>query len=122
MNWQNHPLIRLITPFTLGMVGANLFMPYMNLVVHFILCCAFLALSFFLLNTSKTFKDWKFGMTASTFAFLVGMTLYTGKHQRIANSIPQDTTFCQGILTEAPTKKPNSWALNLQQENGTHIL
>ena len=122
MNWQNHPLIRLITPFTLGMVGANLFMPYMNLVVLFILCCAFLALSFFLLNTSKTFKDWKFGMTASTFAFLVGMTLYTGKHQRIANSIPQDTTFCQGILTEAPTKKPNSWALNLQQENGTHIL
>ena len=41
MNWQNHPLIRLITPFTLGMVGANLFMPYMNLVVLFILCCAF---------------------------------------------------------------------------------
>lgn len=122
MDWQNHPLIRLIIPFTLGMVGANLFMPYMNLVVLFILCCAFLAFSFFLLNTSKTFKDWKFGMTASTFAFLVGMTLYTGKHQRIANSIPQDTTFCQGILTEAPTKKPNSWALNLQQENGTHIL
>ena len=58
MNWQNHPLIRLITPFTLGMVGANLFMPYMNLVVLFILCCAFLALSFFLLNTSTTFPAW----------------------------------------------------------------
>ncbi len=122
MDWQNHPLIRLIIPFTLGMVGANLFITYMNMAVLFILCCAFLALSFFFLNTSKTYKGRKFGITATTFAFLVGMTLYTSKHQRIANSIPPNTTFCQGVLTEAPAKKPHSWALNLQQENGTHIL
>ena len=122
MFWQNYPLIRLIIPFTLGMIGANLFMSHMNMVVLFILCCVVLSFSFFFIKTSDTYKDGKFGMVAMLLFFLIGMTLYTGKHQRTVRGIPSDTTFCCGILTEPPTKKAHSWTFNLKQENGTHII
>ena len=122
MFWQNHPLIRLIIPFTLGMIVANLFIRHMSIAVLFILCCAVLAFSFFHLRTSNTYKDGKFGLVAMMLFFLIGMTLYTGKHQRITQGIPTDTTFCQGILSEVPTEKNRSWALNLQQDNDTHII
>ena len=121
VDWQNHALIRLITPFTLGMIGANLFISHMNMVVLFILCCAVLAFSFFLMKPSIQ-HDAKFGIVAMVLFFLIGMMLYTGKYQRIANSIPTDTTFCRGILTERPKEKAQSWALKLEQENGTHLL
>lgn len=121
MNWQHYPLIRLIIPFTLGMIGANWLMPHMNMMVLFLLCCAVLALSFFFLHTSETYRGGKFGAVAMTLFFLIGMTLYTGKYRSIERSIPQDTTFCQGILTELPVKKAHSWALHLQQGDA-HIL
>lgn len=122
MNWQNYPLIRLIIPFTLGMIGANLFIVHMNIVVLFVLCCIALACSFFFIKTSETHKDEKFGVVAMTLFFLIGMTLYTDKHHRIASSIPQDTTFCRGILTELPQEKAHSWALHLQQDDAHIIL
>ena len=123
MNWQNYPLIRLVIPFTLGMVGANLFICHMDRTVLFILCCAVLALLFFFIPQQEgTYKDYKFGVIAMIFAFLVGMTLYTGKHHSITQSIPQDSTFCKGILTELPQEKDRSWALTLQQENSIHII
>ena len=121
VDWQNHALIRLIIPFTLGMIGANLFISHMNMVVLFILCCAVLAFSFFLMKPSIQ-HDAKFGIVAMVLFFLIGMMLYTGKYQRIANSIPTDTTFCRGILTERSKEKAQSWALKLEQENGTHLL
>lgn len=121
VDWQNHALIRLIIPFTLGMIGANLFISHMNMVVLFILCCAVLAFSFFLMKPSIQ-HDAKFGIVAMVLFFLIGMMLYTGKYQHIANSIPTDTTFCRGILTERPKEKAQSWALKLEQENGTHLL
>ena len=121
VDWQNHALIRLIIPFTLGMIGANLFISHMNMVVLFILCCAVLAFSFFLMKPSIQ-HDAKFGIVAMVLFFLIGMMLYTGKYQRIANGIPTDTTFCRGILTERPKEKAQSWALKLEQENGTHLL
>ena len=121
VDWQNHALIRLIIPFTLGMIGANLFISHMNMVVLFILCCAVLAFSFFLMKPSIQ-HDAKFGIVAMVLFFLICMMLYTGKYQRIANSIPTDTTFCRGILTERPKEKAQSWALKLEQENGTHLL
>ena len=91
------------------------------MVVLFILCCAVLAFSFFLMKPSIQ-HDAKFGIVAMVLFFLIGMMLYTGKYQRIANSIPTDTTFCRGILTERPKEKAQSWALKLEQENGTHLL
>lgn len=122
MLWQNHPLIRLIIPFTLGMIGANLFIGHMSIVVLFILCCAVLAFSFFFLKTPDLYKDGKFGLVATVLFLLIGMTLYTGKHQRIVGGIPTDTTFCRGILTEPPVEKAHSWALKLEQKNGSLIL
>lgn len=122
MNWQNRPLLRLIIPFTLGMIGANCFVSHLNITVLFLLCCTLLALTFFPLTSSTTYKDRIFGITAMPLFLLLGMTLYTIKYHHITNSIPTATTHCQGILTEPPTEKTHSWALKLQQENGTHIL
>ena len=119
---MSSPLIRLIIPFTLGMIGANLLIAHINMMALFILCCIVLAISFFLLNTSKTFHDGTFGVIAILLFFLIGMTIYTGKHRSIERTIPQDTTFCQGILTESPTEKAHSWALHLQQDDAHIIL
>ena len=121
MSWQNYPLIRLIIPFSLGMIGAYLYIGHMNLPVLFLLCCAFLALLFFLIKTPSNHKNHAFGFVAMVLFFLLGMTLHTFKHQSIERSLPQDTTFIRGILTEQPTKKTHSWALHLQQEDA-HIL
>lgn len=120
MSWQNHPLIRLIIPFTLGMIGANQFISHMDMAVLFLLSSLVLALSL-LLKTSTTYRDIKFGVVAMMLFFLIGMTRYTGKHRSIEQSIPQDTVFCQGVITEQPIEKAHSWALHLQQ-NDAHIL
>jgi competence protein ComEC len=122
MKWDLYPFIRLIIPFTLGMIGANLFVSHMDLVVLFILCCAVLAFSFFFIKTSELYKDGKFGVIAMFLFFLIGMTLHTEKYRHIEQGTPMDTTFCQGILTEAPIEKARSWALLLEQENGVHLL
>ena len=122
MSWQNHPLSRLVIPFTLGMIGASLFIDYMNTAVLFILCCAVLGLSFFLLKTSSAYKDGTFGIVAISLFFLIGMTLYTGKHRRIEQGVPTNTTLCQGTLIEPPSEKKHSWTLELKQADGTHIL
>ena len=122
MKWELYPLIRLIIPFTLGMIGANLFVSHMDLVVLFILCCAVLAFSFFFIKTSDIYRDSKFGVIAMCLFFLIGMTLHTEKYRHIEQGTPQDTTFCQGVLTEAPIEKARSWALTLEQGNGVHLL
>ena len=122
MKWELYPLIRLIIPFTLGMIGANLFVSHMDLVVLFFLCCAVLAFSFFFIKTSDIYRDSKFGVIAMCLFFLIGMTLHTEKYRHIEQGTPQDTTFCQGVLTEAPIEKARSWALTLEQENGVHLL
>lgn len=123
MNWQNYPLIRLVIPFILGMVMAYLYIPDMDLTVLFITCCAFLALLFlFMSKPTGKYLSFRFGVVAMMLSFAVGMTLFVHKYQSIAQGIPQDSTFCKGILSEMPQEKAKSWALNLEQENGTHII
>lgn len=123
MNWQIHPLIRLVIPFVLGMVGAKLFICHMNISVLFLLCCVVLAFLFWIaLKPQSTYKDIKFGVVAMTFTLLLGTMLYTQKHHRIEHGIPSDSILCCGILTEPPIEKAHSWALHLKQENGTHLL
>ena len=122
MHWQNYPLIRLIIPFTLGMIGANVFISHMDMVVLFILCCVVLAFSFFFIKTSSTDKDGKFGIVAMTLFFLIGMTLYTGKYRHIEKGMPADSTVVQGTLVELPKEKAHSWAIEVKQENGVHII
>lgn len=123
MSWQNYPLIRLIIPFVLGMIGADLLIEHMNGIVLFVLCCIFLSVLFFFLRKAKdTCQDRRFGIVAMGFVCLVGMALYTGKYQRVERGVPQNTSFCSGTLTEHPQERERSWVLNLRQENGTHLL
>ena len=96
---MSSPLIRLIIPFTLGMIGANWLIDKMDMGVLFILCCIVLAILFFLLKTSSTYHDNKFGMVAGVFFFLIGMTLYTGKYQRTINSTPTETSLISTAKT-----------------------
>ena len=119
MNWQNYPLIRLVIPFILGMIGAYLYASHIDLVVLFVLCCALLSLLFFFL---KKHLSVAFGTVAMALSFVVGMFLYAHKYQTIAQGMPQDKNFCYGVLSELPQEKAKSWALNIEQENGAHIL
>lgn len=122
MDCFSHPLIRLVLPFTLGMVGANCLMDSLNLSVLFVLCCLALAPTLLHVKSKQPQSKKVFGMWATALAFLLGMTLFTSKHERISQGIPADSSFCQGTLTERPVEKAHSWALNLRQENGSHIL
>ena len=123
MNWQNYPLIRLVIPFILGMICAYLYGAQMDLLVLLLLCCTLLALLFFFLKRPEgKYQSTKFGLVAMLLLFTVGMTLYTRKYQSIAQGVPRDSTFCKGILSELPQEKAKSWALNLEQDNGTHIM
>lgn len=123
MNWQNYPFIRIVLPFILGMTGAYLFATHMDMVILFVLCCALLSSLFFLLRKPKNkYRSTAFGIVAMTLSFAVGMALYTRKYQSIAQGIPQDSTFCKGVLSAMPREKANSWALNLKQDNGAHII
>ena len=123
MNWQNYPLIRLVIPFILGMAVAHLYASRMDLMVLFIFCCTLLSLLFFLMKkTEEEYLSAKFSIVAATLSFAVGMSLYVHKYQSIAQGVPQDSMVCNGVLSELPQEKAHSWALNLQQENGTHIL
>lgn len=122
MNWPSYPLIRLIIPFTSGMIGANLFILHMDTEVLFILCCVVLAFSFFLVKHPHIQREGTFGIVAMMLFFLIGMTFYTGKYRHIENGIPADSTYVWGTLVEQPRKKAHSWALELEQENGTHII
>ena len=119
---MSSPLIRLVIPFTLGMVGANCFIGKMDLEVLFVVCCIVLAFSFFLIKTSQTYRDGKFGVVAIVLALLMGMALYTGKYRHTEQGIPQDTAFCQGVVVEVPKEKTRTWAVEVEQENGAHIL
>lgn len=120
MNWQNYPLIRLVIPFILGMVVACVHDAQMNTVVLLALCCILLALLFLFLRKSQS--KYLFGGAAMLLSFFVGMTLYTNKYQSIAHGVPQDSASCKGVLAELSEEKAKSWALNLEQNDGTHII
>ena len=122
MDWQNHSHFRLVIPFTLGMIGANLFMDKMNLSVLFVLSCIALASLFFHINTSRNYKDGTAGITAMILFLFIGMALYTAKYQHTEHGANLNVRFCQGILVEPPKEKTHSWALELEQQNGTHLL
>ena len=123
MNWQNYPLVRLVIPFALGMVGAHLLAFPMHRVVLFLLCClALVGLLLLLFARTGDGRGSAFGVVAMVLAFLVGLTLYTEKLYQMDRGVPQDSTFCQGILADVPVEKTHSWALNLEQDDGTHLM
>lgn len=122
MKWQNSPLLRLVLPFTLGMVGAILLPAPPNPQTLFILSSTALALTHHYVKTAPTHQSHKFGIAATLLYALIGMTLHTAKQQRITQGIPPDTHPIQGILAEPPQEKAKTWALNLMQDNGTHII
>lgn len=122
MKWQNSPLLRLVLPFTLGMVGAILLPAPPNPQTLFILSSTALALTHHYVKTAPTHQSHKFGIAATLLYALIGMTLHTAKQQRITQGTPPDTHPIQGILAEPPQEKAKTWALNLMQDNGTHII
>ena len=123
MNWQNYPLIRLALPFVLGMATAHLYVSHISMMVLFVLCCVLLSLLFFFLKKPRgKCVSAQFGIVAMVLSFAVGMALYAHRYQSIGQGVPQDSSVCKGVLAEMPQEKAQSWALDLKQDNGTHII
>ena len=100
-----------------------MYVSHMSLEVLFVICCVLLSLLFLFLKTPKGKRlSAKFGVVAMALSFVVGMSLYTHKYQSIEQGVPQDKAFCKGVLSALPQEKAKSWALNLEQDNGTHII
>lgn len=128
-------IVRLTIPFIIGMVMANFFVGHIetewmiggNAILVVLMLLTFL----FRRKQNATSSDNNdkdksigivFGILAMAFSCSMGMSLYAHKYQRIAESVPTDTTFCYGTLCELPIEKPRSFSLKLRQENGTYIL
>ena len=124
MNWQNYPFVRLVIPFAFGMVGAHLFVSPQHRMLLFLLCCLALVglVLLFFSRKDNRIRESVFGVVAMALAFLVGMTLYAEKLYQMDCGVPQDSTCCQGVLAEMPVEKTHSRALNLEQEDGTHLM
>lgn len=128
-------IVRLTIPFILGMVLANYFAGRIEtecMLGGNAILVALMLLTFLperkrnVTSINNKDKDRSigiiFGILAMAFSFSMGMSLYAYKYQRIAGSVPTDSTFCHGTLCELPKEKPRSFALKLRQENGTFIL
>jgi hypothetical protein len=122
MHRKKHTPIRLTIPFTMGMVGAILFITHLSATTLFILTSIALILTLIISRLHRAVPSPAFGIAAMTLSLLIGTTFYTAKHQRISQGIPQDTTLIQAILAELPQEKAKTWALDLQQDNGTRML
>lgn len=122
MHRKKHTPIRLTIPFTMGMVGAILFITHLSATTLFILTSIALILTLIISRLHRAVPSPAFGIAAMSLSLLIGTTFYTAKHQLISQGIPQDTTLIQAILAELPQEKAKTWALHLQQDNGTRLL
>lgn len=122
MIWQRYPLIRLVIPFTLGMVEANCF--FMSPCSRTMLACCWAAT---LLLAGLTWRahirrSGGFGIMATALFFLLGMTWHTQRWLQVADRMPQDATFVRGVVTDLPQEKARTWALKVKDENEGQLL
>lgn len=121
IDWNKHSIVRILIPFIVGMVGANMFIGHMDMTMLFVLCCMLLAIMFFFLNKNNR-TGIVFGTMSMILSMLVGMSLFTNKYQSLEEQVPKDSTCAIGTLSELPVKKAKSWAMNIERMDGSHIL
>lgn len=117
---SSHPIVRLTIPFVLGMVGANLFIPHINVAVMTCVCIGLVALMFICHASSR--HNLTFGLLAMLTSFCIGSTLFTRRYRIVEQGLPTDSTFCMGVVQDLPKEKERSYELRIEQENGVHIL
>lgn len=120
------PLVRLIIPFILGLVGANCLLSYVALpteVLFPILClsaCLLVVLEMRkvkLPHTSSTF-----GIATYLFTFLFAFTLFAYRYQRLAESVPsEEQAICASVIS-LPMEKAKSYMVKVKSEEGTYLL
>lgn len=117
------PLIRLSLSFITGMAVANFLLPHLSTLPLFLATCSATALLFFLHTPQPTSTRHRaFVPIAILTAFLIGMTLFTHKHNTLAHSIPANSTRCIGTLASPPQAKSRSTALTITQANGSKLM
>ena len=120
------PLVRLIIPFVLGLVGANCLLSYVALpteVLFPILClsaCLLVVLEVRKVKTPHTSSA--FGIATFLFTFLFAFTLFAHRYQRLAELLPSEEQAIRASVISLPVEKTNSYEVKVKSEDGTHLL
>ena len=120
------PLVRLIIPFVLGLVGANCLLSYVALpteVLFPILClsaCLLVVLEMRKVKLPHTSSA--FSIATYLFTFLFAFTLFAYRYQRLAESVPSEGQDIRASVISLPVEKTNSYEVKVKSEDGTHLL
>ena len=120
------PLVRLIIPFVLGLVGANCLLSYVALpteVFFPILClsaCLLVVLEMRKVKLPHTSSA--FGIATYLFTFLFAFTLFAHRYQRLAESVPSEEQAIRASVISLPVEKTKSYEVKVKSEDGTHLL
>ncbi len=102
------PLVRLIIPFVLGLVGANCLLSYVALpteVLFPILClsaCLLVVLEMRKVKLPHTSSA--FGIATYLFTFLFAFTLFAYRYQRLAESVPSEGQAIRASVISLPAE------------------
>ena len=119
------PLVRLIIPFVLGLVGANCLLRHVALPSEWlfvVLCLSACAL--ILLQARKVRNQHysrTFGIATYLFTFLLAFTLFAFRYQRLTESVPLPNQSLRACVLSVPTEKPKTYEVLLKTE-GASVL
>ncbi len=125
MRWENHPLLRILIPFIIGMIAADKTIGLLcdNISVLFTLLCCFAAVMYIhhRQNSRDSFIS-IFGGASMLFFLTLGMLLFTIKFDKTRDTSSLSTDkYLKGIVTAPPAKKTNTWAVEVEIDN-KHVL
>ena len=120
------PLIRLVIPFVLGLVGANCLLCHVALPsdwLFVVLCVS--ACSLILLQAKKVKNQHysrAFGIATYLFSFLLAFTLFAFRYQRLAESVPLPNQAVRARVLSLPIEKAKTYELLLRTDENASVL
>ena len=117
------PLVRLIIPFVLGLVGANCLLRHVALPSEWLFAVLCLSACALILLQAKRVKNQHyshtFGIATYLFTFLLSFTLFAFRYQRLAESVPLPKHAIRACVFSPPTEKPKTYEVLLKTEDAT---
>ena len=120
------PLVRLIIPFVLGLVGANYVLHYVALPSEWlfaVLCLSACSLILLQAKRVKNQHDFRtFGIATYLFTFLLAFTLFALRYQRLAESVPLPNQAVRACVLSPPNEKPKTYEVLLKTDENATVL
>lgn len=120
------PLVRLVIPFVLGLVGANCLLRHVALPSDWLFVVLCVSACSLILSQAKKMKNQHgspvFGIATYLFSFLLAFTLFAFRYQRLAESVPLPNHAIRAQVLSPPTEKPKTFAVMLRTDEQATVL